>query len=90
MIRVATIPPFCNTAAELVTSQGKASARTSYSSARREAVSAAIGEVKEAALIGGLLAVLVLYCFLRDARMTLISGVAIPVSVVGTFVNASP
>jgi hydrophobic/amphiphilic exporter-1 (mainly G- bacteria), HAE1 family len=48
-------------------------------------ISAAIGEVKEAALIGGLLAVLVLYCFLRDARMTLICGVAIPVSVVGTF-----
>ena len=48
-------------------------------------ISAAIGEVKEAALIGGVLAVLVLYCFLRDARMTLISGVAIPVSVVGTF-----
>ena len=48
-------------------------------------ISAAIGEVKDAALIGGVLAVLVLYCFLRDARMTLISGVAIPVSVVGTF-----
>jgi HAE1 family hydrophobic/amphiphilic exporter-1 len=49
-------------------------------------IAAAIGEVKESALIGGLLAILVLYCFLRDARMTLISGVAIPVSVVGTFV----
>jgi HAE1 family hydrophobic/amphiphilic exporter-1 len=49
-------------------------------------IRAAIGEVRESALIGGLLAILVLYCFLRDARMTLISGVAIPVSVVGTFV----
>ncbi len=48
-------------------------------------IAAAIGEVKDAALIGGVLAILVLYCFLRDARMTLISGVAIPVSVVGTF-----
>jgi hydrophobic/amphiphilic exporter-1 (mainly G- bacteria), HAE1 family len=48
-------------------------------------IAAAIGEVKNAALIGGLLAILVLYSFLRDARMTLISGVAIPVSVVGTF-----
>ena len=48
-------------------------------------IAAAIAEVKSAALIGGLLAILVLYCFLRDARLTLISGVAIPVSVVGTF-----
>ena len=48
-------------------------------------IAAAISEVKNAALIGGVLAILVLYCFLRDARMTLISGVAIPVSVVGTF-----
>jgi HAE1 family hydrophobic/amphiphilic exporter-1 len=49
-------------------------------------ISAAIGEVKNAALIGGLLAILVLYAFLRDARATLISGIAIPVSVLGTFV----
>ena len=60
-----------------------ASLRTVYD--QSHFISAAIGEVKSAALIGGLLAVLVLYCFLRDARMTLISGVAIPVSVVGTF-----
>ena len=49
-------------------------------------IAAAIGEVKESALIGGLLAILVLYAFLRDARATLISGIAIPVSVLGTFV----
>ncbi len=49
-------------------------------------IAAAIGEVKSAALIGGLLAVLVLYAFLRDARATLISSIAIPVSVLGTFV----
>jgi len=49
-------------------------------------ISAAIGEVKSAALLGGLLAILVLYAFLRDARATLITGVAIPVSVLGTFV----
>jgi HAE1 family hydrophobic/amphiphilic exporter-1 len=49
-------------------------------------ISAAIGEVKSAALIGGLLAILVLYAFLRDARATLITGIAIPVSVLGTFV----
>jgi HAE1 family hydrophobic/amphiphilic exporter-1 len=42
--------------------------------------------VKSAALLGGLLAILVLYAFLRDARATLITGIAIPVSVLGTFV----
>jgi HAE1 family hydrophobic/amphiphilic exporter-1 len=49
-------------------------------------ISAAISEVKSAALLGGLLAILVLYAFLRDARATLITGIAIPVSVLGTFV----
>jgi HAE1 family hydrophobic/amphiphilic exporter-1 len=49
-------------------------------------IAAAIGEVKSAALIGGLLAILILYAFLRDARATLITGIAIPVSVLGTFV----
>jgi HAE1 family hydrophobic/amphiphilic exporter-1 len=49
-------------------------------------IGAAISEVKSAALIGGVLAILVLYAFLRDARATLISGIAIPVSVLGTFV----
>jgi HAE1 family hydrophobic/amphiphilic exporter-1 len=49
-------------------------------------IAAAIGEVKSAALIGGLLAILVLYAFLRDARTTMIAGIAIPVSVLGTFV----
>jgi HAE1 family hydrophobic/amphiphilic exporter-1 len=49
-------------------------------------IAAAISEVKSAALLGGLLAILVLYAFLRDARATLISSIAIPVSVLGTFV----
>src|SRR5512137_2375596 len=49
-------------------------------------IAEAIGEVKSSALIGGLLAILVLYAFLRDARATLITGIAIPVSVLGTFV----
>ena len=49
-------------------------------------IAAAIGEVKSAALLGGVLAILVLYAFLRDARATLITGIAIPVSVLGTFV----
>lgn len=48
-------------------------------------INAAIGEVKEAAVFGGLLAILVLYFFLRDARATLVTSLAIPVSVIGTF-----
>ncbi len=48
-------------------------------------ISSAINEVLFAALIGGILAILVLYCFLRDSRATVIIGLAIPVSVVGTF-----
>ncbi len=49
-------------------------------------ISSAISEVRDAALIGGILAILVLYLFLRDARATMITGIAIPVSVIGTFV----
>ena len=48
-------------------------------------INAAISEVKESALIGGVLAILVLYFFLRDARATLVTSIAIPVSVIGTF-----
>jgi HAE1 family hydrophobic/amphiphilic exporter-1 len=48
-------------------------------------ISSSIGEVRDAAIIGGVLAILVLYLFLRDARSTLIIGLAIPVSVIGTF-----
>ena len=48
-------------------------------------INAAISEVKQSALIGGVLAILVLYFFLRDARATLVTSIAIPVSVIGTF-----
>ena len=48
-------------------------------------ISAAIQQVTSAALIGGILAIMVLYGFLRDARATTIIAVAIPVSVIGTF-----
>jgi HAE1 family hydrophobic/amphiphilic exporter-1 len=46
----------------------------------------AISQVRSAAIVGGLLAILVLYAFLKDARATFIIGVAIPISVIGTFV----
>ncbi len=48
-------------------------------------IAAAIKQVTSAAIIGGLLAIVVLFGFLRDARATAIIAVAIPVSVIGTF-----
>ena len=48
-------------------------------------ISSAVDDVKAAAVIGGLIAVIVLFGFLQDARATMIVGVAIPVSVIGTF-----
>jgi hydrophobic/amphiphilic exporter-1 (mainly G- bacteria), HAE1 family len=48
-------------------------------------ISSAVDNVKNAALIGGIFAIIVLYGFLRDSRSTTIVGIAIPVSVIGTF-----
>ncbi len=48
-------------------------------------IASAIHQVQSAALIGGVLAVLLLYGFLRDLRATVVIGLAIPVSVVGSF-----
>jgi HAE1 family hydrophobic/amphiphilic exporter-1 len=45
----------------------------------------AIGEVKNTLLIGILLAVLILYVFLRRIGTTLVISVAIPVSIIATF-----
>ena len=44
-----------------------------------------VDEVKQTAVIGGLLAILVLYVFLRNPINTAIVGLAIPISVVATF-----
>jgi hydrophobic/amphiphilic exporter-1 (mainly G- bacteria), HAE1 family len=48
-------------------------------------VKAAVDEVRNTALMGGLLAILILYLFLRDFRATAVISVAIPVSVAATF-----
>jgi len=48
-------------------------------------IAAAIDQVTSAALWGGVLAIIVLYGFLRNARATAIIALAIPVSVIGTF-----
>ncbi len=48
-------------------------------------IASALDQVWNAALLGGLLAVLVLYFFLRDVRATAIIAITIPVSIVATF-----
>lgn len=48
-------------------------------------ISAAIGEVQDTALLGVLLAVFVLFLFLRRLGTTLIVSLAIPISVIATF-----
>ena len=45
----------------------------------------AVDEVRQAAIFGGLLAVLVLFLFLRDWRSTLVIATSIPLSVVAAF-----
>ncbi len=53
---------------------------------RAQFIESAISEVISNTLVGGLLAVLVLLFFLQDLRATLIVAVAIPISVLATFV----
>ncbi|MFH1755430.1 MAG: efflux RND transporter permease subunit, partial [Candidatus Latescibacterota bacterium] len=44
-----------------------------------------IREVRNAAVIGGILAIIILFLFLRDLRSTLIIATSIPISVIATF-----
>ena len=48
-------------------------------------ISQAIGEVQNSALLGILLAVVILFFFLRRIGTTLIVSVAIPISIIATF-----
>jgi CzcA family heavy metal efflux pump len=50
-----------------------------------EFVATAIANVRDAILIGGVLAVLVLLLFLRDWRVTLIASITLPLTVLSTF-----
>jgi HAE1 family hydrophobic/amphiphilic exporter-1 len=48
-------------------------------------IASAVDEVVNAGIIGGILAIFVLFLFLRDVKTTLIIGVTIPISVIATF-----
>ncbi len=48
-------------------------------------IQASIREVRSNALLGGLVAILVLLVFLKQARSTLIIGISIPISIIATF-----
>ena len=50
-----------------------------------EFVRASIGSVRDAILIGGVLAVIVLLAFLRDWRLTLVAAMTLPLAVLATF-----
>ncbi|TCO79513.1 efflux RND transporter permease subunit [Marinisporobacter balticus] len=50
-----------------------------------EFINKSINNVTRNALVGGLLAVVILYLFLRNIRSTFIVGIAIPISIIATF-----
>lgn len=50
-----------------------------------EYIDSAVGLVRQNIVVGGVLTVLVLLLFLRSARSTLVIGLAIPTSIIGTF-----
>jgi hydrophobic/amphiphilic exporter-1 (mainly G- bacteria), HAE1 family len=49
-------------------------------------ITAAISEVQNTAVTGGILALIILYFFLRELKTTVIVGIAIPISIVATFI----
>ncbi len=48
-------------------------------------IQSSVDEVKNTALLGGLLAIVVLFVFLRRLSVTLIIGLSIPISIIATF-----
>jgi len=48
-------------------------------------IARAIEGVRDAAIQGGILAIIILFLFLRDVRSSLIVAIAIPISIMGTF-----
>jgi HAE1 family hydrophobic/amphiphilic exporter-1 len=60
-------------------------ARISKVFEQSEFIENSINSVAQNALVGGLLAIFILYLFLRSARSTLVIGIAIPISIIITF-----
>ncbi len=60
-------------------------AAISVAADRSRFIQSSIDEVRDTAVVGGGLAVLILFLFLRDLRATLVVGISIPVSVLMTF-----
>ncbi|MDA1275422.1 MAG: efflux RND transporter permease subunit [Verrucomicrobia bacterium] len=75
-------PPALGLAQHLHREEG---ARLAVVADRSLFIESSISEVRNTAIIGGILAVLVLYLFLSDAKTTAIIGASIPVSVLITF-----
>ncbi|MDX9691713.1 MAG: efflux RND transporter permease subunit, partial [Acholeplasmataceae bacterium] len=50
-----------------------------------EYINLAVGSVLQNIIIGGILAIIILFLFLRDVKPTLIVGLAIPISVIAAF-----
>lgn len=48
-------------------------------------IRSSIGEVKEAAIIGGILSILIIYLFLGNAWATVVIGLSLPVSIIAAF-----
>jgi HAE1 family hydrophobic/amphiphilic exporter-1 len=59
--------------------------RTKVLSDQSTFIQQSLGEVRSNAIVGGLLAVLVLYLFLRERRPTVVIAVVIPLSILATF-----
>ncbi|GLP94874.1 efflux RND transporter permease subunit [Paraferrimonas sedimenticola] len=65
--------------------QGKLPVKVGMIYDQSEFIESAVGQVTSAALMGSVLAMLIIYLFLRDVRATLIISLSIPFSVIATF-----
>ena len=68
-----------------ITSQDELNATYTVLLDQGEYINLAIGSVLQNIIIGGILAIIILFLFLRDIKPTLIVGLAIPISVIAAF-----
>jgi HAE1 family hydrophobic/amphiphilic exporter-1 len=84
-VRNEDVPFFERDKLDFLAWQVRDEARIELLSDQSTFIADAVNEVKSSALLGGLLAIAVVWMFLRRLAPTLIIGVAIPISVVVTF-----